>query len=52
MVKIVTVRKVGSSLIMTVPKQIADVVGIEVGTRMEIEILKKDILQPEFRRYW
>lgn len=40
MSKILKVRKLGDSLIMTIPKHFAEVIGIKLGTKLEMEFEK------------
>jgi len=42
MSKIMKVRKSGTSLIMTIPKDLADLFGIKEGKELEIEAMGND----------
>lgn len=42
MSKIVVVREVGGSWMIPLPKTFCEVVGIKIGTNLELELLKKD----------
>ena len=44
MSKILTVRNVGNSNIITLPKSMCDVLNIRPGTELEIELFTKDSL--------
>jgi len=45
MSKIMRVRKSGTSLIMTIPKDIAELFKIDEGTEVEIDVMGSDSLR-------
>ncbi len=42
MSKIIKVRKINKSFVITIPKQFAEIVGIDTNSNVEIELEKKD----------